>query len=147
MPQPRLQNNGPGRFFGLSFFFYILFFYKIIIKITYKSHGLGQAKPKPRLWHHQSDRRIYDNILPCRQNKSAFVIHSRKTDLYLSCICVVFENKVCLTICYLVVEMYSESSNFINPVFESRSGNRIVLAKRICSDHVRLHISGGQNIC
>ena len=104
-------------------------------------------KPERQPCITKSDQRIYGNILPCRLNRSGLEIHTCKTDLYLSCICVVFENKDCLTIKYLVAKMYSESSNFINPVFESRSRDRIVLAKRICSEHLRHHISGGQNIC
>ena len=95
----------------------------------------------------KSDECIYENVLPYRQSRSALVIQSCKPDPYLNCICIVFENKDCLAIWYLVAEMYSESNNFSNPVFESRSRNRIVLSKRICSDHVKLHISGGQDVC
>ena len=49
----------------------------------------------------KSDQNIYENVLPCRQNRSALVIQSRKNDPYLSCIYDVFENKDCLTIWYL----------------------------------------------
>ena len=57
----------------------------------------------------KSDQNIYENVLPCtgRQNRSTLVIQSRKNDPYLSCIYDVFENKDCLTIYYLVTEMYS----------------------------------------
>ena len=55
----------------------------------------------------KSDQSIYENVLSCRQNRSALVIQFRKNDPYLSYIYDVFENKDCLTIWYLVVEMYS----------------------------------------
>ena len=34
----------------------------------------------------KSDRRMYVNVLPCRQNKPGLVMQSRKPDLYLLCI-------------------------------------------------------------
>ena len=48
----------------------------------------------------KSDERIYENVLPCRQNRSALVIQTCKPAPYLYCICIVFEKKDCLTIWY-----------------------------------------------
>ena len=78
------------------------------------------------LYISKSNDRVYKNMLPYRQNRPAFVIQSCKTDPYLSCICIVFEKKDCLRLWYLAAEMYSESSNCGNPVFESRSGTKTV---------------------
>jgi len=65
---------------------------------------------------------------------------------YSNHITLVFKNKDFLRIWCLVDRVYSESSYCSDPVFDTRSGSRVVYSNRNCRKNVRLCNSAGQDI-